>query len=206
MSSTQSEGYGERHSERPGRIMLGEMAEQPAVLRRILADGAPRIREVAAAIAARKPRFVLLTARGTSDNAALYAKYLIEIRLGVPCGLTSMSTITAYGARPDLSDVLVITVSQSGGSPDLVDSTRAARAAARSRWPSPTTPTRRSPPSPSTTSTSWPGPRRRCPRPRRTPPRCSPSISSSRACAAATSRRPRRCPSSRTGSWPGRTR
>ncbi|MBT2506308.1 SIS domain-containing protein [Streptomyces sp. ISL-98] len=115
--------------EQPGRIMSGEMAEQPAVLRRILETGAPRIRETAQAIAERKPRFVLLTARGTSDNAALYAKYLLEIRLGLPCGLTSMSTTTAYGARPDLSDVLVITVSQSGGSPDLVASTRAAREA-----------------------------------------------------------------------------
>ncbi|MFE4177111.1 SIS domain-containing protein [Streptomyces sp. NPDC056909] len=113
--------------EPPGRIMSGEMAEQPAVLRRVLRDGAPRIREVAAAVAARSPRFVLLTARGTSDNAALYAKYLLEIRRGLPCGLTSMSTTTAYGAEPDLTDVLVVTVSQSGGSPDLVASTRAAR-------------------------------------------------------------------------------
>ncbi|EFG09173.1 Putative phosphosugar isomerase [Streptomyces clavuligerus] len=103
------------------------MAEQPAVLRRILDRGAPQIHEVADRIAARAPRFVLLTARGTSDNAALYAKYLLEIRLGLPCGLTSMSTTTAYGARARLQDVLVITVSQSGGSPDLVDSTRAAR-------------------------------------------------------------------------------
>jgi glucosamine--fructose-6-phosphate aminotransferase (isomerizing) len=114
---------------RPGRIMAREIAEQPDVLRRILAEGAPRIRETAETIAARKPRFVLLTARGTSDNAALYAKYLLEIRLGLPCGLTSMSTTTAYGARPDLTDVLVITVSQSGGSPDLVASTKAAREA-----------------------------------------------------------------------------
>ncbi|MDX3078287.1 SIS domain-containing protein [Streptomyces sp. NPDC088354] len=113
----------------PGRIMSGEMAEQPAVLRRILEEGAPRIREIAEQIAARGPRFVLLTARGTSDNAALYAKYLIEVLLGKPAGLTSMSTTTAYGARPDLTDCLVITVSQSGGSPDLVASTRAAREA-----------------------------------------------------------------------------
>ncbi|MEU9785593.1 SIS domain-containing protein [Streptomyces phaeochromogenes] len=116
-------------SDRPGRIMAREMAEQPAVLRRILEEGAPRIQDVAQRVAARKPRFVLLTARGTSDNAALYAKYLLEIRLGLPCGLASMSTTTAYGARPDLTDVLVITVSQSGGSPDLVASTRAAREA-----------------------------------------------------------------------------
>ncbi|NLU67222.1 SIS domain-containing protein [Streptomyces sp. HNM0574] len=113
----------------PGRIMSGEMAEQPAVLRRILEQGAPAIREVAEKIAERNPRFVLLTARGTSDNAALYAKYLLEIQLGKPVGLTSMSTTTAYGAQPDLTDCLVITVSQSGGSPDLVASTKAAREA-----------------------------------------------------------------------------
>ncbi|WP_059012249.1 SIS domain-containing protein [Streptomyces specialis] len=114
---------------RPGHLMSGEMAEQPAVLRRLLTEGAPRVREVAARIAARNPRFVLLTARGTSDNAALYAKYLIEILLGKPCGLTSMSTTTAYGATPDLTDCLVVAVSQSGGSPDLVASTTAARRA-----------------------------------------------------------------------------
>lgn len=114
---------------RPGRIMSGEMAEQPAVLRRLLSDGAPAVQETARRIAARKPRFVLLSARGTSDNAALYAKYLIEVRLGLPCGLTSMSTTTAYGAKAHLDDVLLVTVSQSGGSPDLTASTRAAREA-----------------------------------------------------------------------------
>ncbi|MHB9859169.1 SIS domain-containing protein [Streptomyces sp. YIM S03343] len=113
----------------PGRIMARETAEQPAVLRRILAEGAPAIQRVAREIAARRPRFVLLTARGTSDNAALYGKYLLEIRAGLPCGLTSMSTFTAYGARLDLTDVLMIGVSQSGGSPDLVASTFAAREA-----------------------------------------------------------------------------
>jgi glutamine---fructose-6-phosphate transaminase (isomerizing) len=113
----------------PGRIMSGEIAEQPGVLRRILGEGAGPIREVAAEIAARAPRFVLLTARGTSDNAALYAKYLVEVVLGRPAGLTSMSTTTAYGAKPDLTDCLVVTVSQSGGSPDLVVSTEAARRA-----------------------------------------------------------------------------
>ncbi|MEU6840664.1 SIS domain-containing protein [Streptomyces sp. NPDC046716] len=115
--------------ERPGRIMAREIREQPDVLRRLLGTGAARIQDVARQVAARAPRFVLLTARGTSDNAALYAKYLLEIRLGLPCGLASMSTTTAYGARPDLRDVLVVTVSQSGGSPDLVASTKAAREA-----------------------------------------------------------------------------
>ncbi|WP_049580513.1 SIS domain-containing protein [Streptomyces sp. SBT349] len=116
-------------SHRPGHVMAGEMAEQPAVLRRLLSEGAAPIRAVAERIAARQPRFVLLTGRGTSDNAALYAKYLLEIRLGKPCGLTSMSTTTAYAATPDLTDCLVIAVSQSGGSPDLVASTTSAREA-----------------------------------------------------------------------------
>ncbi|MEU0280131.1 SIS domain-containing protein [Streptomyces sp. NPDC006195] len=115
--------------EAAGGLMSAEIAEQPAVLRRTLRDGAPGVREVAAAIAARAPRFVLLTARGTSDHAALYAKYLLEIRCGLPCGLASMSTTTAYGAKPDLAGVLVIGVSQWGGSPDLVASTWAAREA-----------------------------------------------------------------------------
>src|SRR5882757_9239201 len=110
----------------PGWIMHGEMAEQPAVLSRLLVEGTPGIRATARRIAARRPRFVLLCARGTSDHAALYAKYLLEVEMGLPCGLTSMSTTTAYGAKPVLDDVLVITVSQSGGSPDLVASTQAA--------------------------------------------------------------------------------
>lgn len=115
--------------EGPGQIMAREIAEQPEVWRRLLEKGAAQIASVAEQVAARKPRFVLLTARGTSDHAALYAKYLLEVRLGLPCGLTSMSTTTTYGAQPDLRDVLVIAISQSGGSPDLLASTLAAREA-----------------------------------------------------------------------------
>ncbi|WP_405587357.1 SIS domain-containing protein [Streptomyces sp. NBC_01190] len=110
----------------PGRIIRAEMAEQPGVLRRLVGQGAPAIQETARRIAARRPRFCVLSARGSSDHAALYAKYLIEVELGLPCGLSSLATITAYGAEQDLTDVLVITVSQSGGSPDMVAATEAA--------------------------------------------------------------------------------
>lgn len=113
----------------PGAIMAAEMAEQPEVLRRLLDRAADDITATARAVAARSPRFALLSARGTSDHAALYGKYLLEVELGMPCGLASMSTITAYGARPRLADVLVVTVSQSGGSPDLTTTLRAAREA-----------------------------------------------------------------------------
>lgn len=111
----------------PGRFMAAEIAEQPAVLDRLLHEGAAPIAEVAGRIAARRPRFALLAARGTSDHAALYAKYLLEVRHGLPTGLASPSAMTVYGARPDLRDVLFVAVSQSGSSPDLVDSLAAAR-------------------------------------------------------------------------------
>ncbi len=99
--------------------MAAEIAEQPGVWRRILARRA-EIDAVARAIAASSPRFVLFAARGTSDHAALYGKYLTEVLLGLPAGLVSPSTITAYGAQPKLQETLLVAVSQSGGSPDLV--------------------------------------------------------------------------------------
>jgi glucosamine--fructose-6-phosphate aminotransferase (isomerizing) len=110
----------------PGALMAAEIAEQPAALARLL-EHRTEIAAVRDAIRARTPRFVLLAARGTSDHAALYAKYLAEVHLGLPAGLVSPSTLTVYGSRPDLADVLFVAVSQSGGSPDLVDSLTAAR-------------------------------------------------------------------------------
>lgn len=104
-----------------GELMAAEITEQPEVFARILTEGRARIGVAAAAVQARGPRFVLLVARGTSDHAALYAKYLIETRLGLPCGLVSPSTATVYDARPDCRDVLMIAVSQSGASPDLLE-------------------------------------------------------------------------------------
>jgi glutamine---fructose-6-phosphate transaminase (isomerizing) len=110
-----------------GAVMAGEIAEQPAMFERILRDQPAAIHDVAQVIGKAHPRFVLLAARGTSDHAALYAKYLIEILLGLPAGLSSPSTMTQYGSRPDLRDVLMIAVSQSGASPDLVGSLTTAR-------------------------------------------------------------------------------
>ena len=102
--------------------MAADIAEQPEVFARLL-EPAPvdAIAEVAARIIAQGPRHVVFTARGTSDHAALYGAYLSEIRLGVPAGLASPSAVTVYGARPDLAGALVIGVSQSGGSADLVE-------------------------------------------------------------------------------------
>ena len=108
--------------------MAAEVAEQPVALERLLRDGTAEIARVRAEVLQRRPRFVVFVARGTSDHAALYAKYLVEVRLGLPAGLASASTFTVYGARPDLRDVLYVAISQSGGSPDLIGSLEAARA------------------------------------------------------------------------------
>lgn len=113
----------------PGRLMRAEIAEQPAAMERVLTDGEPHVRRIAALMRQAAPRMVLFSARGTSDHAALYAKYLVEVVLGLPAGLTSASTLTVYDAQPDLRGVLWISISQSGESPDLVESTAAARRA-----------------------------------------------------------------------------
>jgi glucosamine--fructose-6-phosphate aminotransferase (isomerizing) len=111
-----------------GQGMAADIAEQPAGLSRLLdRTSSAAIAAVAVRVAQRRPRHVVLVGRGTSDHAALYAAYLIEIRLGLPVGLASPSAITLYGARPDLSSALVVGVSQSGGSPDLTEVIRVAR-------------------------------------------------------------------------------
>jgi glucosamine--fructose-6-phosphate aminotransferase (isomerizing) len=114
----------------PGSLMAEEIREQPTVLARLLGQGAAEITAAAELIRARDPKFVLLVARGTSDHAALYAKYLIEINLGLPCGLASPSTVGLFDApMRNAKDVLVVSVSQSGHSPDLVSFVEGWRAA-----------------------------------------------------------------------------
>lgn len=74
-------------------------------------------------------RFVLYAARGTSDNAAVYGKYLTTIAAGLPCGLAVPSAATLYHKSIDLRDCLVIGISQSGETPDVAEYVARARAA-----------------------------------------------------------------------------
>ncbi|MER7079967.1 glucosamine--fructose-6-phosphate aminotransferase (isomerizing) [Saccharopolyspora kobensis] len=108
-----------------GTWMAAEIAEQPRVLADLVSR-AGEFRAVAEQLVRSRPKFVLFAARGSSDNAALYGKYLVEVLLGLPAGLVSPSTTTLYGAEPDLTEVALIAVSQSGGSPDLVEVTEQA--------------------------------------------------------------------------------
>ena len=110
-------------------LMAREIAEIPGVVERALGEGAGDLDDVAHAIARHPPRFVLVAARGTSDHAGVYARYLIETTLGIPVGLAAASVTTIYRAPLRWDDVLLIAVSQSGAGPDIAEVVAAARAA-----------------------------------------------------------------------------
>jgi glucosamine--fructose-6-phosphate aminotransferase (isomerizing) len=97
-----------------------EILEQPAAVERLLEAAPTAFGPISAAVASRRPRFAVIAARGTSDNAGIYAQYLLAIRNGLIVALAAPSTITLYGARPDMADALVVGISQSGRSPDIV--------------------------------------------------------------------------------------
>ncbi|MEA2518923.1 MAG: hypothetical protein QOF49_1003, partial [Chloroflexota bacterium] len=105
-----------------------EIEAIPAVVARFLAQSQSEVAAAAAAIAAADPGWVSLLARGTSDHAAIHLRYLIEAELGIPAGMAAASTVTIYGAHLRWRGGLVIAVSQSGRSPDLIAVLEAARA------------------------------------------------------------------------------
>jgi glucosamine--fructose-6-phosphate aminotransferase (isomerizing) len=90
------------------------------VIARLVAGGRERAEEIAQTVRERAPRFALIAARGSSDNAARYAKYLFGAHNRLAVGLAAPALHTIYRAPPDLRDALVVGVSQSGQSPDVV--------------------------------------------------------------------------------------
>jgi glutamine---fructose-6-phosphate transaminase (isomerizing) len=109
-------------------LMLAEIAEQPAVIARGLDENRKTAQAIAKHVRERNIRCVVIAARGTSDNAAVYAKYLGEIELGIPVALAAPSVWTLYGAELDLRDAMVIGLSQSGQGTDVVEAVRSAKA------------------------------------------------------------------------------
>ena len=104
-----------------------EIREQPEALARLLRDGRTQAEALAARIRDRAPRYVVIAARGSSDNAARYAQYLFGAHNRLPVCLATPSLFTAYAAGPSLVGALVIGVSQSGRSPDIVSVLEAGR-------------------------------------------------------------------------------
>jgi len=93
-----------------------EIAEQPAVLRRLIEDERAPIATIARAIREAQPRYVMIVARGTSDNAARYAQYTLGALAGLAVGLAAPSLTTIYHRTPRFDGALVLGISQSGRS------------------------------------------------------------------------------------------
>ena len=99
--------------------MYSEISETPDVFSRLINSEA-QFQQAAEKIKARNISNVIILARGTSDNAGHYLKFLIEVKLGLPVGLASPSSVSIYGAKVDFKNTLVVALSQSGKSPDLL--------------------------------------------------------------------------------------
>ncbi|HEY5980375.1 MAG TPA: SIS domain-containing protein [Microlunatus sp.] len=106
--------------------MAREIAEQPLALDRTLSTLLPRRAEIARL--GRGRHRLLLIARGSSDNAAIYARYLAEVHAGLPASMAAPSVATLYDARLDLRDTVTIGVSQSGSTQEIVEALDWARA------------------------------------------------------------------------------
>jgi len=110
-------------------LLTREAAESAAVALRQRAENAAIMTDLAQRLRIKRPAFVATCARGSSDHAATYGKYLVELALGRPVASLGPSLASVYGGELDLSRALFIAVSQSGRSPDALRLTEAAKRA-----------------------------------------------------------------------------
>jgi glucosamine--fructose-6-phosphate aminotransferase (isomerizing) len=110
-------------------FMAREAREAPDACQRFLDRNAAALEELGARLRRTAPPVVLTSARGSSDNAAGYFKYLCEIVTGVPCASIGASVVSVYGGRLQAADALCLTISQSGQSPDILALQQAAKEA-----------------------------------------------------------------------------
>jgi len=99
--------------------MLQEIAEQPQALERTIREERAKISSLAQSLRARDIDLIVLVARGSSDNAALFGRYLLEITTGIPVSLSAPSVHTIYQAKLKMEHALVVGVSQSGEGEDI---------------------------------------------------------------------------------------
>lgn len=100
-------------------LMLSEIEQQPTAIEKTIKRESKKIERFAARLRANRPRLIVLVARGSSDNAALFGRYLLETTTGIPVSLAAPAVHTLYKAKLDLRDSLVIGVSQSGEGDDI---------------------------------------------------------------------------------------
>jgi glucosamine--fructose-6-phosphate aminotransferase (isomerizing) len=107
--------------------MYCEAEQAPDAVRRQLAANSERVERLGERLRQLAPRAVVTCARGSSDHAATFAKYLIETRLGILTSSAAPSVSSVYAATPDLAGTVFLAISQSGASPDLLSAVRAAK-------------------------------------------------------------------------------
>jgi glucosamine--fructose-6-phosphate aminotransferase (isomerizing) len=112
-----------------GSLMRAEALEAPAMVARMLAANRDRCAELAKRLKKAPPPFAVTCARGSSDNAGTFAKYLFEIGLGLVTASVGPSVSSVFGAAPRMRNALFLAISQSGRSPDLLSLTETARKA-----------------------------------------------------------------------------
>src|SRR6266496_2341002 len=108
-------------------LLLRETGEAAAVVRRQRSRNAAAVRTLGERLRSSRPHAVVTLARGSSDHAATFARYLIERRAGVLTSSLSPSIASIYGATPDLTGMVALAISQSGRSPDLLTAAEGAR-------------------------------------------------------------------------------
>src|SRR5262245_35564788 len=109
-------------------VMARETAEAPAAVARLFEKEAQAISALGERLRELAPPLIATSARGSSDHAAGYLKYAVEISTGIPVASIGPSLASIYGRTPRLKGAALITVSQSGRSPDLVALQKAAKA------------------------------------------------------------------------------
>src|SRR5881409_643553 len=107
--------------------MLQEIAEQPAALEKTIQEEKTKVARLGEFLKDRDLDLIVLVARGTSDNAALFGRYLLELTTGIPVSLCASSIHTLYHARLDLGQTLVVGISQSGEGTDVNLALKSAR-------------------------------------------------------------------------------
>jgi len=100
-------------------LMLAEIAEQPVVLEKTIRLESDKLKKLGEFLRGKDIDLIVLVARGSSDNAAFFGRYLLEITTGIPVSLSAPSVYTLYNAKLNLKRALVIGVSQSGEGVDI---------------------------------------------------------------------------------------
>src|ERR671912_737041 len=100
-------------------LMLQEITEQPEVLERTIAAEREKLVKIGDYLRQKDIDLIILVARGSSDNAALFGRYLLEVTTGIPVSLSAPSVFTLYKSKLRLGRALVIGVSQSGEGVDI---------------------------------------------------------------------------------------